>query len=138
MNQKPLVAAAAIIAALAIALLVRRATIDKRAKETAVDTVGAQPPAQVAPPVASIDSTPATGSKPPVTSAPSAAPGDTAPRSNPAASQGQAANALKQAAAAYAGIRSLRADFVQRSDNPLLGRQTTSRGTVMQRQPDRF
>ncbi len=45
---------------------------------------------------------------------------------------------LKQAADAYARVRSLQADFVQKLDNPLLGSTTTSRGTIYQRRPDRF
>jgi outer membrane lipoprotein carrier protein len=45
---------------------------------------------------------------------------------------------LKRAASAYEAVRSLRADFAQWQDNPLLGRRTNSRGTVFQRQPDRF
>ena len=32
----------------------------------------------------------------------------------------------------------MRAEFAQWQDNPLLGKRTSSRGTVMQRQPDRF
>ncbi|HSL71987.1 MAG TPA: outer membrane lipoprotein carrier protein LolA, partial [Longimicrobiales bacterium] len=45
---------------------------------------------------------------------------------------------LRQAAAAYANLRSLRADFVQSQENPLLGKRTESRGTISQRRPDRF
>ena len=52
--------------------------------------------------------------------------------------QGDAAAVLKQAAAAYANVRSIRAEFSQWQDNPLLGKRTTSRGTIYQRQPDRF
>jgi outer membrane lipoprotein carrier protein len=129
MNQKPLLVAGAVAAALAVALLIQSRS-KQGVQETPGDSVAARAPAKVAPPVGSIDTTPAPAPMQPSTGA-----------SAPAAPQeqsGPAANALKQAAAAYAGIRSLRADFVQRSDNPLLGRQTTSRGTVMQRQPDRF
>ena len=52
--------------------------------------------------------------------------------------QGDAAAVLKQAAGAYANVRSIRAEFSQWQDNPLLGKRTTSRGTIYQRQPDRF
>jgi outer membrane lipoprotein carrier protein len=48
------------------------------------------------------------------------------------------ATVLKRAAAAYAKVRSMRAQFVQRRENPLLGTNTTSRGTLYQRDPDRF
>lgn len=50
----------------------------------------------------------------------------------------EGARVLKRAAAAYANIRSLQADFAQWQENPLLGRRTNSRGTVFQRRPDRF
>ena len=50
----------------------------------------------------------------------------------------QGAAVLKRAADAYAKIRSMRAQFVQRRENPLLGSTTTSRGTLYQRDPDRF
>jgi outer membrane lipoprotein carrier protein len=45
---------------------------------------------------------------------------------------------LQRAAAAYGKITSMRAQFVQRRENPLLGSTTTSRGTLYQRDPDRF
>jgi chaperone LolA len=45
---------------------------------------------------------------------------------------------LKRAAAAYAKVKSMRADFVQLRQNPLLGSNTTSRGKLYQRAPDRF
>jgi len=45
---------------------------------------------------------------------------------------------LQRASAAYAEVRSLQADFVQRTENPLLRRTITSRGTIYQRRPDRF
>ena len=50
----------------------------------------------------------------------------------------EGAAALRRASTAYAGIRSLQADFTQTMDNPLLGRRTNSSGTVYQRRPDRF
>jgi outer membrane lipoprotein carrier protein len=57
----------------------------------------------------------------------------------PASSDAQAgANVLKRAAAAYGRTRSMRADFVQRRENPLLNTTTVSRGTLYQRDPDRF
>lgn len=52
--------------------------------------------------------------------------------------QGSANAILTKAAAAYARVRSLRADFVQVTQNPVLGSNTTSRGTLFQRRPDRL
>lgn len=45
---------------------------------------------------------------------------------------------LRRTAAAYEGLRSLRADFTQTLENPLLRQKTTSSGTLFQRRPDRF
>ena len=45
---------------------------------------------------------------------------------------------LQRTAAAYEGVRSMQAEFVQRLENPLLGTTATSRGTLYQRRPDRF
>lgn len=45
---------------------------------------------------------------------------------------------LQKAATAYRGVRSIRADFVQRRENALIGSTTTSRGKLYQRRPDRF
>ncbi|HEY0674297.1 MAG TPA: outer membrane lipoprotein carrier protein LolA [Longimicrobiales bacterium] len=51
---------------------------------------------------------------------------------------GDGAVVLKRASAAYSNVRSMRADFVQRRENPLLGSTLTSRGILYQRAPDRF
>jgi chaperone LolA len=56
----------------------------------------------------------------------------------PAADAQDGAAILKRSAAAYAKVKSMRADFVQLRQNPLLGSNTTSRGTLYQRTPDRF
>lgn len=48
------------------------------------------------------------------------------------------ATVLKRASVAYTNLRSMRADFVQRRENPLLGSNITSRGTIYQRKPDRL
>lgn len=48
------------------------------------------------------------------------------------------ASVLKRASAAYSAVKSLRADFVQKRANPILGSNTSSRGTLSQRRPDRF
>ncbi len=45
---------------------------------------------------------------------------------------------LTRAAEAYAAVRTLRADFEQSTENPVLRRTTTSRGTIFQARPDRF
>ena len=52
--------------------------------------------------------------------------------------QPSADDIMERAAAAYAAVRTLRADFQQTSVNPVLRRTTTSRGTIFQRRPDRF
>lgn len=52
--------------------------------------------------------------------------------------QDEGAALLKRAADAYASVRSLRATFEMRLDNPLLRQQTTSRGTLHQQRPDRI
>lgn len=64
-------------------------------------------------------------------------PNATAP-SNTGSSQTTADSVVALAARAYAGVRSLQADFAQKTTNPVLGRETTSRGTIYQRRPDRF
>ena len=48
------------------------------------------------------------------------------------------ANVLKRASAAYSRTKSMRAEFMQRRENPLLNSTTVSRGTLYQRDPDRF
>ena len=65
-----------------------------------------------------------------------ASPGQPAATPSIASNAGEAA--LLAAAERYAGIRSLRADFTQRLENPLLESSVTSRGTIFQRRPDRF
>jgi outer membrane lipoprotein carrier protein len=45
---------------------------------------------------------------------------------------------LRATARRYEQVRSLQAEFEQELRNPLLGRTTRSRGTLYQRQPDRF
>jgi outer membrane lipoprotein carrier protein len=54
------------------------------------------------------------------------------------AQAGQADAILARASRAYAGVRTLRADFEQSTENPVLRRTTTSRGTLFQSRPDRF
>ena len=49
-----------------------------------------------------------------------------------------AAAILRRAASAYANVRSMKADFTQWQENPLLGKRTNSRGTVYQRRPDKL
>jgi outer membrane lipoprotein carrier protein len=48
------------------------------------------------------------------------------------------ATILKRASTAYTNMKSMRANFVQRRENPLLGSSMTSRGRLFQRKPDRF
>lgn len=45
---------------------------------------------------------------------------------------------LTRAARAYAAVRTMRADFDQTTENPVLRRSTSSRGTIYQSRPDRF
>jgi outer membrane lipoprotein carrier protein len=70
------------------------------------------------------------------------APSSSGPEPQPPAAQAtpqdEAAAVLQRAAAAYANVRALRADFVMQYSNPLLRQQTTSRGTLYQRRPDRI
>lgn len=49
-----------------------------------------------------------------------------------------AAVILKRASTSYTKIKTLRADFVQKRENPLLSSKTTARGTIYQKRPDRF
>jgi outer membrane lipoprotein carrier protein len=65
-----------------------------------------------------------------------ATPSPAAPLSQ--AQQDDGAAILKRAADAYANVRSMKADFVMQFNNPLLRQQTTSRGTLYQRRPDRI
>lgn len=48
------------------------------------------------------------------------------------------ATVLKKAAAAYARVTTLKANFTQKRENPLLGSTNNSRGTLYQKRPDRF
>lgn len=50
----------------------------------------------------------------------------------------EAEEILERVEEAYAGIRSMQADFVQHLSVPLLGTDRTSRGRIYQRKPDRF
>lgn len=54
------------------------------------------------------------------------------------ASTSQTDEILERAARAYANVRTMRADFEQSTENPVLRRTTTSRGTIFQSRPDRF
>ncbi len=56
----------------------------------------------------------------------------------PPAQAGEAESILKRASSAYSNLRSLRAEFSQSLENPLLGKTIQSRGTIAQRRPDRF
>jgi outer membrane lipoprotein carrier protein len=71
--------------------------------------------------------------KPPVQQTPPPAPEQPKPTQS-----NDAAAILKRSASAYSNLRSLRAQFSQSLENPLLGRVVQSRGTIAQRRPDRF
>src|SRR5262245_61203996 len=49
-----------------------------------------------------------------------------------------APEALARAERAYQGVTTLRAEFVQTIDNPMLGKPETAAGTVFIGRPDRF
>jgi outer membrane lipoprotein carrier protein len=68
-------------------------------------------------------------------------PGSSAPSPTPPADGSRAPSTdaiLRATARTYEAVRSIQADFEQELRNPLLGRTTRSRGTLYQRQPDRF
>jgi outer membrane lipoprotein carrier protein len=56
----------------------------------------------------------------------------------PTAGEEQGAAILRRAASAYKTVSSMKADFTQKRDNPILGSTTISRGTLYQKKPDRF
>lgn len=87
-----------------------------------------------APPVRPAPGSDAPEGRPSVTEpAPRGVPADTAaPRGD------EAQRVLARVARAYGQVETLRADFVQRVENPILGRTTVSRGRLAQRRPDRF
>lgn len=142
------IAALVVVAIIAIALVVRRQVSDSNAQpavDTARSVVPADSPAQTVP----ADSPVAVDTTAPTTKAPApgsqGAPAAQSPEpTRPVVSgnipplQDDGASVLRRAAAAYSNVRSLRAEFVQRRENPLLGSSTTSRGTLYQRAPDRF
>lgn len=70
-----------------------------------------------------------------------AGPGTPAPAPPPAPTpdvSGEAERILASAEQAYESLRSMRAEFVQTVDVPLLGSTQRSRGTIFHRSPDRF
>jgi outer membrane lipoprotein carrier protein len=95
----------------------------------AAATTGTGPTGATSPARAGGGSPPSTGTAPPA--------GAAAAPTAPAAPRDGAA-ILRRAAAAYEGVRSLRAEFVMNFENPLLRQRVTSRGTLYQRQPDRI
>ena len=52
--------------------------------------------------------------------------------------QSSGAAVLRRAATAYKNVSSMRADFVNKRDNPLLSSTSTYRGTLYQKRPDKF
>jgi outer membrane lipoprotein carrier protein len=68
----------------------------------------------------------------------SPAPPATRPEPQPGAQAVSTDAILRATARRYGEVRSLQAEFEQQIRNPLLGRTVTSRGTLYQRQPDRF
>src|SRR5687767_11443678 len=141
----------AAIAAIAVALIVRAELTPSQPSAVSApgNVVVVPPPARIpaADSTATLDSTPparvppAAGddlavSEPPK---PTVVPVAPTPAAETPPEQAQdAAALLKRAAAAYGSVKSMKADFTQSQENPLLGRRTSSRGTVYQRRPDRF
>jgi chaperone LolA len=64
--------------------------------------------------------------------------GPDAPVVPPAQGEEPGAAILRSAAGAYKTVSSMKADFTQKRDNPILGSTTISRGTLYQKRPDRF
>lgn len=100
-----------------------------------IDSVAATDPAP-----SRQDSAPATGRVTPPDATP-AGPDTAATRAGeeqgtPVSPEG--AEALRRAARAYERLRSMRAEFTMELVNPVLRRTTTSRGTIVQRAPDRI
>jgi outer membrane lipoprotein carrier protein len=139
---------------LLITLLIALAVRGQLRQTSATETAGAQPTdstlrqpqgAQDTPPAAEkrvrkitemVTPPPSTTQDRPVVSGDGKVPNVAQESATPSAAQG--ATVLRRAAAAYAKITSMRAQFMQRRENPLLGSTNISRGTLYQRDPDRF
>lgn len=104
------------------------------------NTTGDAPAAAGSAPSSSPPDAPASPSGDAAPANPSAGgPSDVSPASSGGTStQVTAAQILARAAAAYADVQSLQADFAMTMTNPLLRRTTNSRGTLYQRRPDRI
>ena len=133
-----------VFAAVAIAAAIALATRDRIPEPgTAVEPVARAPSTlESAPAGADPVSAPAGGmgdvaSADPALQDPAPAERGAAPAAAPAGDP-DAAAIVRRAADAYSKVQSMKAAFVQRTENPLLGQTTTSRGTLYQRRPDRF
>lgn len=56
----------------------------------------------------------------------------------PADSQLSSTSILKRASRAYGNVKTLKANFTQTRENPILGSSTSARGVLYQKRPDRF
>jgi outer membrane lipoprotein carrier protein len=149
--RRLVVAGAALIIVMAIALLVRPEVRDSTPMREVPVAAG---PNRTDPPVATVEQE---SEDPVITSVtrPISTPAQTPAARRPVISEQidqlespenlssggamqEGAAILKRASAAYTKIKSMRADFVQRRENPLLNSTNTSRGTLYQRRPDRF
>ena len=112
------------------AVVVSPPTTERPARPDAPDTAGAAEPQQRPKPDTSKQATAKT--KGPI--------GAISPSGEvvPVGQSADAAAVLKKTAAAYANVRSMKAEFAQWQENPLLGKRTNSRGTVYQRRPDKL
>ena len=141
--RKFVAAVTALFLVTAIALLVRPEVRDARESQPVTPPRVAAAPA-VAPaesdlvvkPVAQPVAPPVRPAPQPPVAAPAAETPDETDADTEAVQDGAAI--LKRASTAYSRIKSMRAEFVQRRENPLLNSKMTSRGTLYQRRPDRF
>jgi outer membrane lipoprotein-sorting protein len=151
------IVAAAIVAALLLVLVIVQRSVERTPAEAppvAVEPepadIGAEPgeplPDDAAVPGSPVITPPATMPTPPPVATPSPAAPQPSPQPAPAPPQerpttqpaAQASRILQEAADTYAGIRTMRAEFTMRTENPLIRTTVTSRGTLYQQRPDRI
>ncbi len=127
----------------------RDSAADSAAGDSAIDAIPYFPsdgenedaPNSPATPIGGSNATPAAPSGPGGgTSGRPGVSGVASPGSRPAAAAAstQTSEILARASRAYANVRTMRADFEQSTENPVLRRSSSSRGTIYQSRPDRF
>jgi outer membrane lipoprotein carrier protein len=134
--RKVMMAVALVGIAGLIAIVAQNQITEDKPAGAAVDTPQAAAPIamQPAPPAAPapVTDTPATPASRPYTPVPNTI------TPEPVEQTATGADVLRRASAAYNNVKSLRADFTQKRENPILGSTTVSRGTLYQKRPDRF